>query len=472
MARLIVVSNRVAVPSADGGDRAGGLAVAVRSVLKQHHGIWFGWSGTVSTDYEAETRVVVEDDITYVVADLLADDYQEYYTGFANRVLWPILHYRLDLAEFSRRDLSGYRRVNAHFAKQLEAILQPDDLIWVHDYHLIPLAKMLRDRGHRNPIGFFLHVPFPPPDILTALPHHEWLIPQLGSYDLVGFQTQNDASNFMRYLETEISLVRCGEASYRNAHDEIVRVGIFPIGILAEEFNSLARSAQTSATVQELKASLFGRALMIGVDRLDYSKGLAQRMDAYNRFLSIYPDWHGRVIYLQITPKSRSEIQEYVAIEQTVGETAGRINGAFGQAAWTPIRYVNSTYGRSDLAGFFRIARVGLVTPLRDGMNLVAKEYIAAQDADDPGVLILSRFAGAAAECTQALLVNPYDTEAVATSIAQALSMPLEERRSRHAALYRNICANDLASWGKRFLHDLTCADRGSTPTPASVPLG
>jgi trehalose 6-phosphate synthase len=450
LARLIVVSNRVALPSRD-TNQAGGLAVAVRSLLKRHGGLWFGWSGTVSPEGDVTTRTLERGDMTYVVTDLGEADYQEYYNGFANRVLWPILHYRVDLAEFSRRDLSGYRRVNAHFANELNSLLQPDDLVWVHDYHLIPLAKMLRDRGHANRIGFFLHVPFPPPEILTALPNHEWLIPQLSAYDLVGFQTQNDAGNFARYLENECRLQKRGEFTYQTP-ERVVRVGVFPIGIETSEFVRLARQSVRSRLVQGVLESLAGRAMMIGVDRLDYSKGLAQRMDAFERFLAVYPDWRGKVTYLQITPKSRSEIQEYAEMERTISEAAGRINGAYGEIAWTPIRYVNRAYSRNVLAGLFRSARAGLVTPLRDGMNLVAKEYIAAQDPEDPGVLILSRFAGAAAECQAALLVNPYDPETVATSIAHALSMPLEERRARHQVLFQVISEHDLNSWGEHFL--------------------
>jgi trehalose 6-phosphate synthase len=458
LARLIVVSNRVAVPSRDGGNQAGGLAVAVRSLLKQNGGIWFGWSGTVATDGEVATKTIAHRDMSYVVTDLAEADYQEYYNGFANRVLWPILHYRLDLAEFSRRDLSGYRRVNAHFANQLHELIRPDDVIWVHDYHLVPLAKMLRDRGHRNRIGYFLHVPFPPPEILTALPNHEWLIPQLSAYDLVGFQTENDAMNFARYLENECRLEKRAQFAYQ-ALERTVRIGVFPIGIETSEFGRLARRSVRSPLVQGVVESLAGRAMMIGVDRLDYSKGLAQRMDAFERFLAVYPDWRGKVTYLQITPKSRSEIQEYADMERTISEAAGRVNGSYGEAAWTPIRYVNRAYSRSALAGLYRSARVGLVTPLRDGMNLVAKEYIAAQDPEDPGVLILSRFAGAAAECSAALIVNPYDPETVATSIAHALSMPLEERRTRHQALLHVISDNDLKSWGELFLASLTKSD-------------
>ena len=461
MARLIVVSNRVALPSQD-NNQAGGLAVAVRSLLKLHGGLWFGWSGPVSPERDVATRTIQRGEKTYFVTDLGEADYQEYYNGFANRVLWPILHYRVDLAEFSRRDLSGYRRVNAHFANELHGLLQPDDLVWVHDYHLIPLAKMLRDRGHTNRIGYFLHVPFPPPEILTALPNHEWLIPQLSAYDLVGFQTENDAMNFARYLENECRLQKRGEFTYQTP-ERTVRVGVFPIGIETNEFSRLAQRSVRSPLVKSVLESLAGRAMMIGVDRLDYSKGLAQRMDAFERFLAVYPDWRGKVTYLQITPKSRSEIQEYAEMERTISEAAGRINGAYGEIAWTPIRYVNRAYSRSVLAGLFRSARAGLVTPLRDGMNLVAKEYIAAQDPEDPGVLILSRFAGAAAECAAALLVNPYDPEAVATSIAHALSMPLEERRARHQVLFQVISDNDLNSWGEHFLAVLS---KSGAPPP------
>jgi trehalose 6-phosphate synthase len=468
LARLIVVSNRVAVPGPGVSTLAGGLAVAVRALLKNRPGIWFGWSGQVSADMAANT--VKRDDISYVVTDLAEDDYQEYYNGFANRVLWPILHYRLDLTEFSRRDLSGYRRVNTHFALQLDKMLKPDDVLWVHDYHLIPLGKMLRDRGHKNKIGFFLHVPFPPPEILTALPNHEWLIPQLTAYDLVGFQTENDAMNLARYFEIECRLKRQGRSTYQSG-DRHVTIGVFPIGIETAEFHRLARRASRSPLVRNMVESLSGRAMIIGVDRLDYSKGLLQRMDAFERFLSVYADWRGKVTYLQITPKSRSEIQEYADMQRSIDSAAGRINGAYGEVAWTPIRYINRSYSRNVLAGLYHSARVGLVTPLRDGMNLVAKEYVASQDHENPGVLVLSRFAGAAAELEQAILVNPYDPEAVSTSIARALSMSLEERRERHAAQFRVISENNIKSWGENFLAELV-KETDPPPRPGWFELG
>jgi trehalose 6-phosphate synthase len=442
----------VGVPQS--GARAGGLEVAIRPALKRRGGVWFGWSGRITEDDPGPPKAVQHDNVSYVTVGLRRDDYEEFYNGFANRVLWPILHYRLDLAEFTRRDLGGYFRVNQFFARNLEKLLKPDDVLWVHDYHLIPLAKSLRERGHKNKIGFFIHIPCPPPEVLTALPNHEQLIPALGAYDLIGFQTEVDATNFSRYLTNECGLRRLDDECFA-IDGRVVRVGVFPVGVETEAFARLARRAIESAFVREVLDSLSGRAMLIGVDRLDYSKGIPERMNAFERFLANFPDWRGKVTYLQITPRSRTDIQEYADIARVVGEAVGRINGAYGEASWTPVRYINKAHSRTALAGLYRAARVGLVTPLRDGMNLVAKEYIAAQNPDDPGVLVLSRFAGAARECTAALLVNPYDPEGVGQAINRALSMPLEERRQRQAANFKVLAENDLTHWAERFLSTL-----------------
>jgi trehalose 6-phosphate synthase len=314
----------------------------------------------------------------------------------------------------------------------------------------MPLAKALRERGHKNRIGFFLHVPFPPPEILTALPHHERLIPSLCEYDLVGFQTGDDAFNFSRYLTRE-----CGLHS-RDFNfvvsDRTIRIEMFPVGIETAAFANLAQRSVHLPFVKRVIRSLVGRALIIGVDRLDYSKGIAHRLSAFELFLRTQSDWRSKVTYLQIATRSRTDIPEYADMEQEIGSAAGRINGAFGEADWTPIRYINHPYSHSTLAGLYRAARVGLVTPLRDGMNLVAKEYVASQNPDDPGVLILSRFAGAAQECKAALLVNPYDPGSVAAAIGQALSMPLAERRERHDSLFQVLSHNDVQHWADRYL--------------------
>jgi trehalose 6-phosphate synthase len=434
------------------GVAAGGLAVALREALRDKQGIWFGWSGKVGPPGPAKT--VEHNGISYVTINLAKDDHQEFYNGFANGVLWPILHYRLDLVEYTRRDLGGYLRVNDYFAQSLERILKPDDIIWVHDYHFIPLARLLRERGHQNKIGFFLHIPFPSPEILTALPNHDRLIPALCHYDLVGFQTDVDAANFSRYLAQECGLSWASGNSF-HFHNRTVEFGAFPIGVETETFTKLARRAIATSFVKDVVDSLSGRAMIIGVDRLDYSKGLPLRLDAFKHFLKSSPEWRGKCTYLQIAPRSRMDIPDYTEIGRKVGEAAGEINGAYGEASWTPIRYVNKAHSRTALAGLYRAARVALVTPLRDGMNLVAKEFIAAQDADDPGVLILSRFAGAARECREALIVNPYDTEGVSNAINRALAMPLAERKRRHAVLYQVLLDNDITHWANRFLDRL-----------------
>ena len=454
MGRLIIVSNRVAVPNGKDPPQTGGLATAVKAALKLHPGLWFGWSGRVGRSRdELETHTKIVGDVTYVVTDLADEDYQEYYNGFANRVLWPILHYRLDLAEFSRRDLSGYLRVNAHFAQELDKILRPDDYVWIHDFHLIPLAEQLRQRGHKNRIGFFAHTPFPPPELMTAMPNHERLIPALRHYDLVGFQTGGDAFNFTRYLTRE-----CGMHSLDfnfRVDNRFMRVDAFPVGIETADFAKLARRAEKSSFVQKVLKSLIGRAMIIGVDRLDYSKGIIQRLEAFERFLATNADMRNRVSYLQITPKSRTDIREYAEMYRQVGEIVGRINGTYGEADWTPIRYVNRPYSRTALSGLYRGSRVALVTPFYDGMNLVAKEFVAAQNPEDPGVLILSRFAGAARELERALLINPFDSDAVSSAITRALHMPLEERKERYQAMFEVILRNDVGNWAKRFIDAL-----------------
>jgi trehalose 6-phosphate synthase len=296
---------------------------------------------------------------------------------------------------------------------------------------------------------------------VTVLPNYDQLLPQLLQYDLVGFQTETDVGNFVRYLVGERRGADRGSIEATNgqfvftSRGHKTRIGNFPVGIDLAQFERLARRAVRSPFVRDVVESLSGRALLIGVDRLDYSKGLVQRMEAIERFFDMYPAWRGKVTYLQIAPKSRSEIPTYAELEQAVGGAVGRINGKCGEIAWTPIRYLNRAFSRSTLAGLYRSARVAVVTPLRDGMNLVAKEYVAAQDAADPGVLILSRFTGAAVECEGALLVNPYDTESVARAIAGALDMTLAERRRRHEANLEALERNGGNEWSTRFLKSL-----------------
>lgn len=463
--KLIIVSNRVTVPGRK-GQSAGGLAVALNDVLAKRRGMWFGWSGRIGPE-QREATLSTHGDVTYALCDLSREDYAEYYSGFANRALWPLLHYRLDLTEFARKDLAGYRRVNGYFADLLLPHIEPDDVIWIHDYHLIPLAEALRARGVSNRIGYFQHIPWPSVDVFLALPNHAEIAHALTACDLVGFQTQRDAANFGDYLVTEAQATTKDHVSYAVGGNTL-QVGVYPVGIDRAGFARIAARAARGRFVRDVEESFSGRPMLLGVDRLDYSKGLTQRLDAFERLLETHPGYRDKVTFLQITPKSRADIPEYASMQRALAETAGRINGLYGKASWTPIRYINRTHTRAELAGLYRLAKVGVITPLRDGMNLVAKEFVAAQNPADPGVLVVSRFAGAATVLKGALLVNPYDLDGTAKAIDQALKMPLEERISRWSTMWAGVGETDISQWGARFLDDLENLGsvKAATPPP------
>jgi trehalose 6-phosphate synthase len=453
--RLVVVSNRVPLASSSAAPAAGGLAVALKAALKAYSGLWFGWSGKISEESPPAPQWGSFGSLTYAVSDLARRDVEQYYHGFANRALWPICHYRLDLADLSECNAAAYFRVNEQFARQLRKILRRDDIIWVHDYHFIPMARVLRELGCVNRIGFFLHIPWPGPEVASALPAYQRIIRSFGAYDVAGFQTETDADNF-RDCIVSANAGRVASGDWCELDGRRMQIRAFPIGIDTEAFAKEARAAEKSMTVKCTLASLEGRDLIIGVDRLDYSKGLKQRIEAFSTFLERSPQAaRARVTMLQITPKSRSEVPEYARLQRELAEEAGRVNGKLGDVDWTPLRYINKTMSRSALAGLYRIARIGLVTPLRDGMNLVAKEYVAAQMPDNPGVLVLSQFAGAAQELKSALIVNPYDVEATAAAIARAYAMPLEERKDRWNAMMAVLRANSIHDWTANFLRAL-----------------
>ena len=450
MSRLVVVSNRVA-PIDEGKSTAGGLAVAVLAALKEEGGIWFGWNGEVVNTVPPKPELTTVDRLTYATLGMTRRDYNEYYTGFSNSTLWPLFHYRLDLANFSRRHFTGYMRVNARFAKALLPLLRLDDLIWVHDYHLIPLAQELRRGGSTHPMGFFLHTPLPALEILLALPRHGEIMQALCAYDLVGFQTMNDLSAFHDYivLEADGEVLSNGVVK---AFGRTLKADVFPIGIDTDELVALSEGHDHSEERDRLLEVLHGRAMIIGVDRLDYSKGLVERFRAFERMLELYPNKRGEVTFMQVAPPSRSDVGGYSEIRHELESAAGNINGRFADFDWVPIRYLNKSFERNELACFFRVSRIGLVTPLRDGMNLVAKEYVATQNPDDPGVLVLSRFAGAAHELDAALIVNPYDVEDVANALHRALEMSLEERRERHRSLIARLRRHNIHTWRREFL--------------------
>ena len=434
MSRLVVVSNRVPPPR-ERTQPAGGLAVGLKDAIAGRDTLWFGWSGKQSTS----TKLAVSQSgrLAFATIDLTDAQYRGFYRGFSNGMLWPLLHGRLGLSEFRRADLEAYLAVNSLFAAALSGQLLADDVVWVHDYHLIPLGEALREAGATQRLGFFLHTPFPPPFLFDVLPQGGRLLHGFAAYDVVGTQTADDAANL------NACLAAAGIAT---------RAEAFPIGIDPDAFARDAERAEGGAEDRRLHDSLGERALILGVDRLDYTKGLPQRLRGFAQLLARFPEHRGHVSYLQVTPVSRGDVSQYRALRRELDELAGFINGQHAEFDWVPLHYITRSVPRTTLAGFHRRARVGLVTPLRDGMNLVAKEYVAAQDPADPGVLVLSRFAGAAPDMAGAILVNPYDPDEIAEAIHTALTLDAAARQERWASMHAAVGTQTAAAWARAFL--------------------
>ncbi len=460
--RLVAVSNRISVPRKS--TAPGGLAVGVLAALRARGGLWFGASGETGAHEPDAPEIVVRENMTFATIDLPAAQHALYYNGFSNGTLWPLFHSFLGSFRYAAREYDAYVAINTLFAQHLAPLLEADDLVWVHDYHLIPLAERLRARGATQRMGFFLHIPFPPFDVLRALPACAELVRALLTYDSLGFQTEGDRRNFLAAVSALWSehMVTADGVVLLNGRS--IATGTFPIGVDVTEIAQTARESMSSEPVQRMLRGLLDRRLVIGVDRLDYSKGLIERFGAYREFLETYPEQQNRVTYLQIAPLSRTDVRAYAEIRRALEQVAGRTNGHFADTDWTPIRYLNRDFPRDVLMGFLRGAQVCLVTPLRDGMNLVAKEFVAAQDPDDPGVLVLSALAGAAAELGAALIVNPYDSRGIARAIQTALTMPLIERRDRHQKLLQALREHDIHRWHTRFMGTLQ-------PPAASAPV-
>src|SRR6266581_4961318 len=443
---LVVVSNRVARGLAN-EPMTGGLAAALLPVVEKSGAIWVGSSGRVRDGAQKEPFAEIESLGVGALAmlDLPAAHYGGYYEGFANSALWPALHSRADLIRASEEDYLSYREVNAFMARALLRFARPDTVFWIQDYHFLALGAELRDSGVTRPIGFFLHTPWAAPTMIEGVPHHRELIEAMLACDLIGFQTEDDCESFLGYLSFDLGLeVDNGIVTSRYG---TTRVAVFPIGIDPEKFASQAAKAVSHPDVSRLRRSLNGEKLAIGVDRLDYSKGLINRIKAFDRMWTLHPQLSRAVSLLQIATPSRGAIEAYGNLQSELAKLVSDVNGQHGEVDWTPIRYLNKGYGQAVLAGLYRTALVGVVTPLQDGMNLVAKEYVAAQNPVDPGVLVLSKFAGAANELDTALLVNPHDIDGMARMIAVALSMPLTERRMRWEAMMAKLRGHTIQQW-------------------------
>lgn len=457
MEHLVVVSNRVATPSAATAE-AGGLAVALGSVLSKRGGVWLGWSGRVGASKSAVRGEIVPcEPFRRATFDMTEGEHAGYYLGFANQVLWPALHGRADLIRYDARDRVTYAAVNERFARHVLPHLGPDTIVWVHDYHLMLLGQALRARGVSAPLGFFLHTPFPAADAMAAVPGHSEIVQALLAYDLIGFQSPNDLANFSDYIARHLAGTITPGGTVRAA-GHVAKAGVFPIGIDAPAFRALGALTEVRGLARRLSTCFAGRLGVVGADRLDYTKGLPLRLRAFERLIERYPNYRRRAVMMQVAAPSREAVRDYADLKLELDRLAGDINGRHGDVDWTPVHYVNRTLTHRQLAALFLMARVGMVTPVRDGMNLVAKEYVAAQNPHDPGVLVLSCFAGAAEELESALIVNPHDVDGMADALRCAFEMPLDERRDRWSQAMGTIESNDVHAWCQRFLASLAAA--------------
>ncbi len=470
MARLVVVSNRV--PAPNGAAQAGGLAVVLEALVSERGGLWFGWSGNVAADAVSRpVSVSSSGAVIHARLDLTPAEHEGYYNGFANGVLWPLFHTMPELMSYERHDAVTYREVNARFADGLMPLLRSDDMLWVHDYHLMALPAQLRSRGVGNLIGFFLHIPFPAAEVMALAPAAARLIKDLLAADLIGFQTAQDMNNFAAAAERLAGAVPLpGDALALRGR--VIRLGVFPAEIDPAKFAAIAAASAAEPPAQRLLASLGEQKLMLGVDRLDPTKGLLQRLHGLRRLFERHPEWLRHTTLLQIAALSRQDVTTYRDLKAAVDRVAGSLNADLGDADWQPLRLLAKAGKRDVIAGYMRLARIGLVTPLRDGMNLVAKEYIAAQDPDNPGVLVLSRFAGAAEQLDAALLVNPHDPDDIAEALHRGLAMGLDERRARWQALWQVLASTSSIGWGRAFLVALgRCTEAHRPMRAASVGL-
>lgn len=452
---LIVVSNREPYSPVREGDgelhwkaAVGGLTAALDPVLRERGGTWIAWG-----DGEREIRSVElppgEERYRLERLHLRESELQDYYYGFSNRALWPLSHYFLNRVRYLGRYWRAYQQVNRRFAEAVVRAYRPGDLIWVHDYQLCLVPRLVRETLPEARIGFFWHIPWPSSEVFRTLPwDHEILEGILGA-DVVGVHVLEYARHFRSCCCIVLGYDNDGHTV--QTPERRVRVESFPIGVEAKAFAELACSSEVRRAAEELRQQV-GTPFLLGVDRLDYTKGIPERLEAFGEYLGRYPEAQGRVTLMQIAVPSREQVDAYRQLREQIERLVGRINGTYGQAGWTPVHYITRGLDRLELVAYYLAADVMLVTPLRDGLNLVAKEFAAVSEQ---GVLILSEFAGAAAEMHEALLVNPYDHDGLVRAIGQALSMPLAERQQRLECLKARLHRFDLTTWAKAFLHAL-----------------
>ena len=463
--RLLIVSNRLPVTFARTGDgsvelrrSSGGLATGLRGPHDQAGGVWIGWPGRMGELSAAERAECLRQlaAIRTIPVEISERDEKMFYGSISNSVLWPLFHDRLDHLPLRVEGWDEYARVNARFAGITAAEFREGDVVWVHDYHLCHVPRLIRERVPRAPIGYFLHIPFPTPEIFLTLPARRALVEGILGADVIGFHTRRFLGHFAAVLRRIFGL-ELGRDDTVTWQGRRVKLLVAPMSIDSADFGLRAGSSEVNAERLALRA--MGQHLLLGVDRLDYTKGIPRRMLAVEQLLVRYPEWIGKVTLIQVAVPSRGDVGSYQRSRSEIEALVGRLNGRYGTPTWTPIHYMHQSVSDTTLLALYRAADVMLVTPMRDGMNLVAKEFVASR-IDEEGVLVLSEFAGAAAELEDALIVNPYDVDGVADTIHEALRMPGRDRRDRMRALRGRVMTYTVFDWVERFLEELRAVRR------------
>jgi len=476
--RLVVVSNRLPIVLTRVDKQwkikpgSGGLITGLLPILQERGGVWIGWPGVTEDRLSAGFNQALNDvgnaaGYRLFPVILTRDEYKKFYLGFSNEVIWPLFHDLQSLCNFEPEYWRSYQRVNEKFADAIAEVCGPNDYIWVHDYHLITVSQFLRERGVESPIAFYLHTPFPPLDIFLKLPWRSQVLRGLLDFSLIGFQTLRDRRNFLQCVRRLVPDARSegdGEVSAIVSGSRTIRVGVFPISIDFEDFEQNAVAPDVDTEVAHIRQNLPDRQLILGVDRLDYTKGIPYRFRAFRNALERFPELTGAVSFIQVVVPSRETIPQYRELKTEIDRLVGSINGKFTRSGWVPVHYIFRNLKQEELLAYYRACEIACITPLKDGMNLVAKEYCAAT-VDENGVLILSEFAGAAAQMQDAaLLVNPYDIEGVANAIRDAFHMPLDERHARMNKLREGVRSYDIYRWLRQILEAAYSPELPTTP--------
>ncbi|MBI2429318.1 MAG: bifunctional alpha,alpha-trehalose-phosphate synthase (UDP-forming)/trehalose-phosphatase [Ignavibacteriales bacterium] len=456
--KIIIVANRLPVTIQGQGSgielvqSVGGLSTGLSSLPKEYQSVWVGWPGLVRNEDKKEIEKRLVSEFNYHPIFLNAQMYDKYYVGYSNRTIWPIFHSFLTYAKFASSEWDAYKKVNQHFCAKVTEVYNPGDIIWIQDYHLLLLPNFLRERIPKAVIGFFLHIPFPSYEMFRLIPQHRDLLENMLGADLIGFHTHDYQQAFLGSVRRVLG--HDNMLGQLTVNDRFIYADVVPMGIDFEKFSESVLKPDMSKSIAKMKDRFKTRKMILSVSRLDYTKGIPESLEAIKIFFERYPEWHEKLIFFLVIVPSREKVERYASLKREIDELVGNINSSFGTLYWVPVGYVYRSLTTDDLIVLYANADIALITPLRDGMNLIAKEYLAVKNGG-AGVLIISELAGSAKELQEAIVVNPNSSDDVISALHRALNMPEEEQIHRNLVMRDRLKTHDIADWVKRFIERL-----------------